>query len=69
MFVCFVLVFVLKKFRKAEKLTDEKVLKSIGFPFKMLKTIDKYANEKEVSRADVVRKACDEFIKRNELEN
>lgn len=50
-------------------MSNEKVLKSIGFPLKMLAIIDKYANANELSRSDVVRIACDEFIKKNKLES
>lgn len=47
---------------------NEKVLKSIGFPLKMLAVIDKYAGQNGLSRSDVVRVACDEFIKKHKLE-
>ncbi len=47
---------------------NEKILKSIGFPLKMLVVIDKYAHDEGMSRSDVVRIACDEFIKKHDLE-
>jgi len=47
---------------------DEKVLKSISFPLKMLIILDKYATENGLSRADVVRNACDEFVKKYNLD-
>ncbi len=47
---------------------EEKVLKSIGFPIKMLKIIDSYAGRENISRSDVVRRGMSEFIKRHELE-
>lgn len=48
---------------------DEKVLKTIGFPLRMLKIIDTYAYQNNISRADVVRKAVSEFIKKYEIES
>ena len=42
---------------------DTKVVRSIGFPLNMLVILDKYADMHKISRADVVRKACELFIK------
>lgn len=44
------------------------VLKTISFPLEMLKIVDNYAYQKNKSRADVVRQAVRDFIKKNGLE-
>ena len=44
------------------------ILKSIGFPYKMLHIIDTYAGKLNLSRSDVVWQGMNEFIKNHKLE-
>lgn len=53
--------------KKGEEM-NEKVLKSIGFPLKMLNIIDKYAAQERISRSDAVRRGMEEFIVKHKLE-
>lgn len=47
---------------------NDKILKSIGFPIRMLNIIDIYACKQGLSRSALVVKVMDEFIKTNDLE-
>lgn len=47
---------------------NEKILKSIGFPLKMLNIIDAYAGQEGLSRSDIVRQAVEEFIAKHKLD-
>lgn len=47
---------------------NDKILKSIGFPIRMLNIIDIYACKQGLSRSAFVIKVMDEFIKTHNLE-
>lgn len=46
---------------------DFSVQKSIGFPYKLLKTIDEYANLKRNSRTGIVVEALTEYVERHNI--
>ena len=47
---------------------QDKILKSIGFPIKMLRLIDTYAYKQGLSRSGLVVQVMSEFIKKHKLE-
>ena len=47
---------------------NEKILKTIGFPLKMLNIIDEYAFKNRLSRTSVVVNAVQEYIENHGLE-
>ncbi len=47
---------------------NDKILKSIGFPIRMLNIIDIYACQQGLSRSAFVVRVMDEFIKKHNLE-
>lgn len=47
---------------------QDKILRSIGFPIKMLRIIDTYAYKQGLSRSGLVVQVMSEFIKKHKLE-
>lgn len=47
---------------------QDKILKSIGFPIKMLRIIDTYAYQQGLSRSALVVQVMNEFIRKHKLE-